>query len=178
MDVKETNTILRYKRPCDSWLCSECDTENNISLGKCSVCGCRKSPSVTILKQWTETDDGPLTPPDTPPADDYIPGDESKNKIILGIVIAIIIIGLIIAASHGSTYSIYSDTINGFSFSNYETAMTMFDNHPASYKNISYIPDEPKYQCVKEYLNSWDFTSDESLFESISYHSDSVERSN
>ena len=49
MDAKDVNTILRYKRSCDSWLCPECDTENNISLGKCTVCGCRKGPSATIL---------------------------------------------------------------------------------------------------------------------------------
>ena len=41
MDVKEINTILQYKRPCDSWLCPECVTEYNVSLGKCAVCGCR-----------------------------------------------------------------------------------------------------------------------------------------
>ena len=95
MDVKETNVILKYKRLCDSWLCPDCDTENNVSLGKCTVCGCRKSESATILKQWTEADERPVTPPPkktitTPTGpifkdetkDDYIPEEENKNKII------------------------------------------------------------------------------------------------
>lgn len=135
MDVKDTNTILRYKRPCDSWLCPDCDTENNISLGKCTVCGCRKSPSATILKQWTEADDRPVTPPKKTPTpapsgpvfkdtdkDDYVPEDE--NKIIKGIIIAIIIIGILIVAIQGKTYAAYSDAMSEFNCDNYEIAMS------------------------------------------------------
>lgn len=134
MDVKETNTILRYKRPCDSWLCPDCDTENNISLGKCTVCGYRKSPSATILKQWTETDDRPVTPPNERPTylgpdfndtseDYYIPEKENKNKIIWGILFAIIIIGLLIAASQEGTYAASSDVMNEFNSDSYEITM-------------------------------------------------------
>ena len=157
MDVKETNTILRYKRPCHSWLCPDCDTENNISLGKCTVCGCRKSPSATILKQWTEADDRPVTPPkktttsttttsvfkDTE-KDSYVPEEETnknKIKIIWGIIIAIIIIGLIIAASQGSTYAAYSDAMNEFNSGNYEIAINMFEELPSGYKYVSYMLD-------------------------------------
>ncbi|MCI5604390.1 MAG: hypothetical protein MR413_01890 [Clostridia bacterium] len=175
MDVKETNTILRYKRPCDSWLCPNCDTENNISLGKCTVCGCRKSPSATILKQWTEADDRPVTPPKKTPTpapsgpvfkdtdkDDYIPEEENKNKIVWGIIIAIIIIaiiiiGLIIAASQGITYVAYLDAMNEFNSGNYETAINMFEELPSGYKDVSYMLDESKYQCATAYLNSGDF---------------------
>ena len=41
--MPETKVILKYKRERDSWLCPECDTENSITLGKCTVCGCRKT---------------------------------------------------------------------------------------------------------------------------------------
>lgn len=115
MDEKETNIILKYKRACDSWLCSDCDTENAMSLSRCTVCGSTKSLSDTILKQWTEAGDRTVTPPpqktttfattsvfkDTE-KDLYVPKAKSnKNKIIWGVIIAIIviIINLITAAS-------------------------------------------------------------------------------
>lgn len=193
MEGKEICTILKYKRPHDSWLCPECDTENSLSLGKCTVCGCRKTSTDIILKQWTEADDRPVIPPKKTPThtptpsgpvfkdmdkDDYIPEEENKNKIIWGIIIAIIIIGLIIAASQGSTSAAYSDAMNEFNSGNYETAINMFEDLPSSYKDVSYMLDESKYQCATEYLNSGDFTTAESLFESISYHGDSAEKLN
>lgn len=124
MDEKETNIILKYKRDCDSWLCSGCDTENAMSLSRCTVCGCRKSSSAEVLKQWTEQTERTVTPPNkkTSPTSEPIskgtdkdaPEGGNKNKIIWGIIIAIIIIGLIVAASQGSTYAAYSDTMNEF----------------------------------------------------------------
>lgn len=155
MDVKETNTILRYKRPCNSWLCPDCDTENNISLGKCTVCGCRKSPSVTILKQWTEADDRPVTPAKKIPIptpsgplfkdtdkDDFIPEEENKNKIIWGIIIAIIIIGLLIAASQGHIYAATLDEDGEIIDSDYEIETTMYDELQQEPTDIAYIIDE------------------------------------
>lgn len=138
MESKEINTILRYKRPCDSWLCPDCDTENNISLGKCTVCGCSKSLSPTILKQWAEADDKQgmpskktYTSSDTifkdMDKDDYIPEEENKNKIILGIIIAIIVLALFVAAIQGSTYDEYSDNINEHNYGECETTMVMFE---------------------------------------------------
>lgn len=189
----EVHEILRYKRPYDSWLCPECDTENSVSLGKCTVCGCRKTSSATILKQWTEADDRPVTPPpkktttststtsvfkDTE-KDSYVPEEETnKNKIIWGIIIAIIIIFLLIAISQGNTYAAYSDAMNEFNSGNYETALMLFEDLPSNYKDVSYMIDESKYQTAMGYLQSGDFTSAESLFESISYHNDSADKLN
>jgi len=55
----ETKEILKFYRECDSWLCPECDRENDMSLGKCSVCGCKRHPEFTVLKKWTETENTP-----------------------------------------------------------------------------------------------------------------------
>lgn len=189
----EVHEILRYKRSYDSWLCPECDTENSVSLGKCTVCGCRKTSSATILKQWTEADDRPVTPPPKKTStsttttsvfkdtekDSYVPEEETnKNKIIWGIIIAIIIIFLLIAINQGNTYAAYSDAMNEFNNGNYETALMLFEDLPSNYKDVSYMIDESKYQTAMGYLQSGDFTSAESLFESVSYHNDSAEKLN
>lgn len=173
MDEKETNIILKYKRPDESWLCPECDVENSMSLGECTICGYRKTLSATILKKWTEADDIPVMPPpkktttSTPTTpvfkdtetDTYIPEEKTnKNKIILGVIIAIIIIGLIIAASQGSTYAAYSDAMNEFNSGNYEAAVMMFEDLPSNYKDVSYMIDKSKYQAAMGYLQSGGFT--------------------
>ena len=44
MDV---NVILKYKRDRDCWLCSVCETENEIIKEKCAVCGCKKASAGT-----------------------------------------------------------------------------------------------------------------------------------
>lgn len=189
MDVKETNVILKYKRLCDSWVCPDCDTENNVSLGKCTVCGCRKSESATILKQWTEADERPVTPPPkktitTPTGpifkdetkDDYIPEEENKNKIIWGVLIGIVLfILLMIGLSQGGNASAYDNAMNEYYNGNYEMALSMFDNLPSDYKDVSYMIDESKYQLATQHFDSGDFTTAESLFESITHHSDSAE---
>lgn len=169
----EVHEILRYKRPYDSWLCPECDTENSVSLGKCMVCGCKKTSSATILKQWTEADDRPVTPPpkkattsttttsvlEDTEKDSYVPEEETNNnKIILGVIIAIIIIFfLLIAISQGSTYAAYSDAMNKYNDGNYETALMMFDYLPSNYKNVSYMIDESKYQTAYSLFNSGNY---------------------
>lgn len=158
MEAKETNTILRYKRPCDSWLCPDCDTENNISLGKCTVCGGRKSPSTTILKQWTEADDRMVTPSKTD-NDDYIPEEENKNiiiwrVIIARIIIAIIIIFLLIAISQGNRYAAYSL----FSSRNYNEAKGKFQEI-TSYSNSSEIVKKCDYMVTSNY-KTMDFSKD------------------
>lgn len=110
------NVILKYKRECDCWLCPECDTENNISASRCTVCGCQKSASATILKQWTEADERPVNCPPksnippthyTPPKDTkiftdtdkdtYIPEEETNTSKIFWFVIFIIFIFILVA---------------------------------------------------------------------------------
>ena len=186
--MSETKVILKYKRECDSWLCPECDTENSISLDKCAVCNFRKTSEVAILKQWSAVDEHAVSTTSTTKTkkstsifkdDDYTPPTEAnKNKIIWGIIIVILIVGLLVAASQGSTYATYSDAINEFNSGNYETAMAMFEDLPSSYKDVSYMLVESKYQCATKYLNAGDFASAESLFESIAYHNDSADKLN
>ena len=188
MDVKEINTILQYKRPCDSWLCPECDTENNVSLGKCTVCGCKKDFSSIILKQWTEADDrtdrekkktststtsGPVFK-DTD-KDAYIPEEENNNKIIWGVLIGIMLfILLMIGLSQGGNASAYDNAMGEYNSGNYEVAISMFSDLPSDYKDVEYMIDESKYQLAKQHFNTGDFTEAESLFESIAHYSDSA----
>lgn len=183
MDEKETNIILKYKRDCDSWLCSDCDTENAMSLSRCTVCGCGKSSSAEVLKQWTEQTERTVTPPKkkTSPTSEPIskgtakdaPEGGNKNRIIRGLIIAIIIIGLIIAASQGGTYVAYSNAMSEYNNGNYETAIMLFESLPADYKDVSYMIDDAKYQNAMQYFESEDFMTAESLFESIAHYSDS-----
>lgn len=49
----ETKLIVKYRRPSDRWVCPDCDAENDIGSVRCTVCGCEKNPSVSILKAWS-----------------------------------------------------------------------------------------------------------------------------
>lgn len=53
----ETNVILKYRRTNDSWLCPDCDAENQLTQGSCAVCGYRQMGSVAIVRAWTEQDE-------------------------------------------------------------------------------------------------------------------------
>ncbi len=55
----ETKVILKYKRECDSWICPDCDTENHMTVGRCTVCGYGRTSTVSIVKAWTPADDVP-----------------------------------------------------------------------------------------------------------------------
>ena len=59
----ETKEVLKYHRENDSWLCPVRDTENGMVLGNCMLCGCKHDSSTVVLKQWTEADEKPITPP-------------------------------------------------------------------------------------------------------------------
>ena len=90
----EVNVILEYKRKSDSWICPECDTENDLSIGKCTICGCAPH-SATIMEHWTE-------PEEKTPANEYdedVSDDSNTLKIVLGIIIVSIVVLLLIAAS-------------------------------------------------------------------------------
>jgi len=168
--MTETKVILKYKRENDCWLCPECDTENNVSLGKCTVCGLKKSPSAVILKQWTEADDKPITPPKkktvtTPTGpvfkdtdkDEYIPEEENKNKIIWWIV-AIIIIGLIIAASQANAQAASLATTE-FGNNDYEVVSAQFEDDLFYYKQDSTVLNDTKEQIDDGFV--YDNTDDE-----------------
>jgi len=194
MGEKDVNQILIYKRPFDSWLCPECDTENKTSTENCAVCGYKKTYLETILNQYSEPAPRPIVPPAPTPSGstpsgpifkdiegfERIPDEEdgNKNKMIWGIIIAIIIFGLIIAAIQTNIYATYGSALQEFNCGNYKTAINMLEDLPLSYKDVSYMLTESKYQCALEHLNSEDFTSAESLFESIIYYSDSAEKLN
>lgn len=109
--MSKTMTILEYKRETDSWLCSDCDAENEISLGRCVVCGNKKAVSATILKKWTEEDNvlpdvpgniPPYIPPYIPPS---FPGispeteetdiESGNSNVGLWILIAVVVFVLI-----------------------------------------------------------------------------------
>lgn len=141
MDEKETNTILKYKRPYDSWLCPECDTENDVSLGKCIACGSQRNfSSVAMLNHRTEDDEIPVTPPPkkTPPTsepvfketceDDYAP-KEKKNKIIWGIAIIIVVL-IIVKSISSACVSDNSDDANEFNNGIYGTETEGFEELP------------------------------------------------
>lgn len=160
----EVHEILRYKRPCDSWLCPECDTENSLSLGKCSVCGCIKTSSATIVNQWTEAEDRPITPPKKTSTyvpsgpifkdrdrDDYIYREETDytKKILLGIAIVIIIILILSGLSQNVTYAAYSASMN-----------------------------ECKYQTEYSLFNSSNYNDSKDKIEEITANSDSSEMVN
>lgn len=63
----ETNVILKYRRANDSWLCPECDSENQLTRGSCSVCGHKTMGRVTIVRAWNENDEKPPVTPGAGP---------------------------------------------------------------------------------------------------------------
>ena len=58
----EPNVILKYRREADCWLCPECDSENGLLQGRCTVCGFKRDDSAEILKKWSPADDVIYTP--------------------------------------------------------------------------------------------------------------------
>lgn len=81
----EVYEILEFKREKDSWICSECDTENSLLINKCIVCGEMKKSGSKILRAQNK-EEKPVTPPekDNPnPNDDPIfkEHDEYDNHI-------------------------------------------------------------------------------------------------
>ncbi len=110
----DTNIILQYKRETDIWLCTECESENSLAAGCCSVCGKGRTMADNIVKAWSVLDERsavsygpgsarrhdtfylPLSPPPM-----ITPKKKSGNGMLLWgaifIAIAIIIVlGLII----------------------------------------------------------------------------------
>ncbi len=61
--MADTNVILKYRRPQDSWICPECDAENTLMYARCSVCGCGKFGTTAIVKAWSEADERPPASP-------------------------------------------------------------------------------------------------------------------
>ena len=59
----EVYEILEFKREKDSWICSECDTENSLLINKCSVCGEMKKSGSKILRAQNK-EEKPVTPPE------------------------------------------------------------------------------------------------------------------
>jgi len=49
----DTNVILKYRRPEDSWACPNCESENGMPYNRCALCGYERTPSVQILKAWS-----------------------------------------------------------------------------------------------------------------------------
>lgn len=203
----ETDVILKFRREKDNWICAECDMENDMSDAKCFACGYRRTPSDWVLRKWTEADERPTAPPrpvapsrTAPPSSPLAPPTgshetplfrgpafeekaetESKNngvKIIIGIIIGVIIICILIGVAHGSSFVAYSKAMREFDNGNYETAKVMFEKLPQDYRDVAYMKDESIYQQAMQCLYSEDFTTAESLFESISYHNDSADMVN
>lgn len=125
MEDKEIDIILKYKRSYDIWLCTECDTENSMLLDKCSVCGCKKNSEAVILKQWSENSKKYVMPPERTSV--FTPRDQAlnyeNNKTIRNILIALIIIGLLVAASQCGTYAAHADVMTKYSNGEYESVI-------------------------------------------------------
>ena len=139
----ETKDILKYKRKYDNWLCSECDIENSMSVNKCILCGHEKTPSDIVLNAWSEADEMPKSPPKKvtvkpdnepvlkgygkyDPPSDYSHSKESDIvKIFWGIIIAILIVCLFIAAIQGNPYAACLDTMDEFNNENHKTAIML-----------------------------------------------------
>ena len=123
----ETNVILKYRREQDRWLCSECDSENSIMFGSCTVCGHKKTPDDYILKKWTEADERAESYSykfDSSAAPGYgadIESAEEKNSgmgTVVGIILAIIILVIIglISETYAADESYHSQYVIGDSF--------------------------------------------------------------
>lgn len=125
MEDKETDIILKYKRPYDIWICTECDTENNMLSDKCSVCGCKKKSEAVILKQWSENEEKYVMPSEEAPV--VTPRDQAfnyeNNKTIRNILIAFIIIGLLVAASQCSKNAVHADVMSKHGNGKYESVI-------------------------------------------------------
>ena len=125
--MKDTNVVLKYRRPEDCWICPNCDSENKMTNGFCSVCGTQYvNYSTTILRHWVPEDDRPHKP-HTPPIVTTPGGgmgggiepprstphsktdDESKGKIIgavFAVVMVLIVLIAIIANRNAATSAI------------------------------------------------------------------------
>ena len=62
MKGSQLNVILKYRRPADCWLCSDCESENNLLLGTCAVCGAKKDAGAMVIPAWSERDERPIVP--------------------------------------------------------------------------------------------------------------------
>ena len=49
----ETDIVLKYRRLNDAWVCSKCETENEINKEFCMLCGAHQTNSLKILKKWS-----------------------------------------------------------------------------------------------------------------------------
>lgn len=61
--MADTNVILKYRRPQDSWLCPECDSENAPAYSNCFVCGSCRVGAPVVVRAWNEMDERPPAPP-------------------------------------------------------------------------------------------------------------------
>ena len=75
--------------------------------------------------------------------------ETNKNKIIWGIVAAIVIILILIGISQNSNASAYSEAMNEYNNGNYETSVMLLDN----YKDVAYMIDDEKYQVQTSFGN-------------------------
>jgi len=90
--VKDNIVVLsKFKRNDSSWICTECDTENPMSAGRCTLCGTEKAHNARVV-----ISDSLVTyPMDIPET------SEKKNKIWIILAAAaallVIIIGICVA---------------------------------------------------------------------------------
>ena len=142
----ETRQILKYRRDRDRWVCAECDTENEMTVGRCIVCGSVKSPGAVILKTWTAADDRPPVPPRPPVPqrkiqpiqgpifkdDGYVPEKEKSGAGILWTILAILVIVFFLIVGLGLENGVFAKT------SNEESEFSRTDAQMSEYLLVQY----------------------------------------
>ena len=98
--------ITKYRRTSNSWICTECDSENPETFGSCMVCGRPRTSAARLVgpglpernQKYIPSNPGPEFGPYNPPAD--TPQRSGFNWIpFLIIFIIILIVGLAYASS-------------------------------------------------------------------------------
>jgi len=136
--MESLNVILKYRRDSDCWICTDCETENPMSAGVCSVCSRAYDHSARILKRWTPGSDDPPSPPTKRSEDESIsktpttkPGDipleppktesdvnvSHKGKVVAVFIAVILIVFIVIALTNDYKTAIDNNCIsNDYSY--------------------------------------------------------------
>lgn len=193
MNVLETKSILKFRRNGETWICPECDVENNITSEFCNVCGCPKTAATEFLKSYSKSDETPvMTEKNTSSSVNFSPAfkddvytDEEVSSgkkstalkilliLLILVVIAIIVVVSIFAINKHNKQTKYEKAVEQFNSGNYEEAIRLFEELPSDYKDVENMILESTYQQAVQLMNNSEYESARNIFKDLGDFKDS-----